>query len=106
MLDNSLTLGLVNNSAQNLLRNLGSLSVIRSLSRPQSIKSNYLKNIYAYYFVDQILIPLIRMTYFKNLHITNIIVLKLYLENEGASRNSSINKKIGIGEDSIGCSNL
>lgn len=46
---------------------------------------------YAYYSTDQIFVPSIKVTYFKNLHVIDIIVLNPSLVDKSLSIKSSIN---------------
>lgn len=39
------------------------------------MKSNYLRKTYAHFSADQVSMPSIRVTYFENLQVTNIITL-------------------------------
>ena len=103
MLYSSLTPSLANNSAQNLLRNLGSQSVVSSSSRPQLIKFNRLRKTCAYCSADQVSAPSIRVTRFKNLHVTDIIALKPCFVSGSTSTKSSVSVKKSTGGDSIGC---
>lgn len=102
MLYRSLTSSLANNSVQNLFKNLGSQSIINFLDRPQSIRSNCLRKAYVYYSADQVSAPLIRMTCFKNLYITNMIVLNPCLVSRSASTKSHISIKKNNDRDFIG----
>lgn len=106
MLYSNLTLSLANNSAQNLLKKLGTQSVINSLGRSQSIKFKRLKNACAHYSADQVSIPLIKVTRFKNLYVTDMIALKPYFVSEKASIKSSVSVKKSINGDLIGCKDL
>lgn len=101
MLYSSFIPSLANNSAQNLLKKLGSRSVISFPGRPQSIKSKRLKIACAHYSANQVSAPLIRVTHFENLHITDMIVLKPCFISERASTKSSVRVKKGAGGDSI-----
>lgn len=106
MLYSSFTPSLINNSAQNLLRNLRSQSVISSPGKPQLIKSNRLRKAYAHYFADQVFAPTIKMTHFENLHITDMITLNPCLVSGSAHTKSSNSVKKSIGRKFIGCKDL
>ena len=106
MLYSSLTPSLANNSAHNLLRNLGSRSVISFPGRLQSIKFKRLRKTCAYCFADQVFASSIKVTHFENLHVTDIIALKSYFFSRRARTKSSVGMKKGTGGNSIGCRDL
>lgn len=103
MLYSSLTPSLANTLAQNLLRNLRFQCVISFPDRPQLIRSNHLKKAYAYCSADKVSGPSIKVTRFKNLYVTDMIVLNPYLISGSVSTKSSVSIKKGTGGDSISC---
>lgn len=106
MLYSNLTLSLANNLAQNLLKKLGTQSVMSSFGRSQSIKFKRLRNACTHCSVDQVSASLIKVTCFKNLYVTDMIVLKPYFVSGKASIKSSVSVKKSISGDLIGCKDL
>lgn len=75
--------------------------MINFLENQQLIEFNHIKKTCAYCFADQISAPLIKVTRFKNLQVTNIIALSSYLICKSASTKSSIIIKKSTGGDFI-----
>lgn len=61
---------------------------------------------YANFSTDQVFAPLIKVIYFENLHITDIIMLNLLLVSGNISIKSSVKVKKRIVKDFISYKNL
>lgn len=80
--------------------------VINFFRKSQLIKFKYFKKIYAYFSIDCLFTLFIKVTYFENLHVTNIIVLNLFLVSSNASTKSRIKIKKTFDGNFIGYKNL
>lgn len=80
--------------------------MINSPKKPQLIKSKYFKKTYTYFSANQVSAFLIKITYFENLYIINIITLNLSLVNNSTSTKSRIKIKKIINGNFINYNNL